>query len=175
MRFVFAFVRAFIWTINHCCRVYIRLGSSYRVFLGRALTGLHLDLRALFSQQVGPYGDFFACASCLGWLGLSFELLTVLIGVILDSGAHIACFSGGRWRGSIWTCATYFLNKSGTRKVFFMRFVFGLVRAFVCTVNRSYRVNIGLGSSLACFSCGRWQLTGPHLDLRALFFQQVWP
>ena len=66
------------------------------MFLVRALTGLHLDLRALFSQQVAPEGDFFACASCLGWLGLSFEPLTVLIGLILASGAHIACFSCGR-------------------------------------------------------------------------------
>ena len=73
------------------------------MFLGRALTGLHLDLRAHFSQRVRPQGQFFACASCFCWLGLSFEHLTVLIGVILGSGAHIACFSGGRWLGLIWT------------------------------------------------------------------------
>ena len=60
------------------------------MFLGRALTGLHLDLRDLFSQQVGAQGKFFACVSCSGWLGLLFAPLTVLIGLILGSGAHIA-------------------------------------------------------------------------------------
>ena len=84
------------------------------MFLGRALTGLHLDLDAHFSQRVGPQGKFFACASCLGLLGLSFEHLTVLIGVILGSGAHIACFSGGRWRDLIWTLLrAYFHNQYG--------------------------------------------------------------
>ena len=52
MRVVFGLVRAFVCTINRSFRVNIGLGSSHRVFLGRALTGLHLDLRALFSQQV---------------------------------------------------------------------------------------------------------------------------
>ena len=98
MRVVFGLVRAFVWTTNRSYRVDISLGSSHRVFLVRALTGLHLDLSALFSQQVGPQGDFFACTSCLGWLGLSFEPLTAVIGVILGSWAHIACFSCGRCR-----------------------------------------------------------------------------
>ena len=83
------------------------------MFLVRALTGLHLDLRVLFSQQVGPQGDFFTCTSCLGWLGLSFELQTVL----------------------------------------------------------SYLVDISLGSSHRVFL--RRALMGLHLDLRALFSQQV--
>ena len=82
------------------------------MFLGRALTGLHLDLRDLFSQLVGAQERFFACVSCVG-----------------------------------------------------------LVRAFVCTINRSYRVNIGLGSSHRVFLVRA--LTGPHLDLRVLFSQQV--
>ena len=54
MRVVFGLVRAFVCTINRSYRVNIELGSSHRVFLVRALTGLHLDLRALFFQQVGP-------------------------------------------------------------------------------------------------------------------------
>ena len=66
------------------------------MFLGRALTGLHLDLRDLFSQLVGAQEQFFASVSCSGWLGLLFAPLTVLIGLILGSGAHIACFSCGR-------------------------------------------------------------------------------
>ena len=66
------------------------------MFLVRALTGLHVDLRDLFSQQVGAQGKFFACASCFGWLGLSFEHLTVLIGVIMGSGAPIASVSDER-------------------------------------------------------------------------------
>jgi hypothetical protein len=52
-----------------------------------------------------------------------------------------------------------FSTSRGTRKVFRMRFVFGLVRAFVCTINRSYRVNIGLGSSHRVFLVRA--LTGP--------------
>jgi hypothetical protein len=79
---VFRLVRAFVCTINRSYRVNIGLGGAHRVFLVRALTGLHLDLRDLFSQQVGAQGKFFACASCLGWLGLSFEPSTIVVGFI---------------------------------------------------------------------------------------------
>ena len=65
--------------------------------------GPDLDPYAPFPQQVGPQDVFFACASCLGWLGLSFEPLTAIIGVKLVSGAHIACFLSGFAVGPIWT------------------------------------------------------------------------
>ena len=149
MRVVFGLVRAFVWTTNRSYRVDISLGSSHRVFLGRALTGLHLDLRALFSQQVGAQGKYFACAPCLVWLGLLFAPLTVLIGLILGSGAHIACFSCGRWRGSIWTCAPYFFNKLDHKAIFRMRVVFAFVRAFIWTTSRCYRDKLGPGADIS--------------------------
>ena len=63
--------------------------------------GPDLDHYAPFPQQVGPQDEFFACTSCLGWLGLSFEPLTAIIGVKLVSGAHIACFLSGSVVGPI--------------------------------------------------------------------------
>ena len=57
--------------------------------------GPDLDLKVPFSQQVGPQGPFFTCASCLCWLGLSFEPLTAIIGIELVPGAHIEFFFFG--------------------------------------------------------------------------------
>jgi hypothetical protein len=50
---VFRLVRAFVCTINRSYRVNIGLGSAHRVFLVRALTGLHLDLRDHFLNKSG--------------------------------------------------------------------------------------------------------------------------
>jgi len=58
--------------------------------------GPGLDLKVPFPQQVGSQGPFFSFASCLGWLGLSFEPPTAFIGVKLVSGAHIAFFLSGQ-------------------------------------------------------------------------------
>ena len=78
------------------------------MFLVRALTGLHLDLRALFFRQIWSQGSVF-CICALS----------------------------------------------------------GLFRSLSAT-NRSYRVDISLGSSHRVFLV--WALTGLHLDLRALYF-----
>ena len=58
MRFVFGLVRAFVCTINRSYQVDIGLGSSHRVFLVRALTGLHLDLRDHFLNKSGHKVSF---------------------------------------------------------------------------------------------------------------------
>ena len=62
-------IRAFVCSTKRSYRGYIGLGSSHRVFLRRALTGLQLDLRALFLDKFGHKGQCFADASyrdCLG-------------------------------------------------------------------------------------------------------------
>ena len=69
------------------------------MFLVRALTGFHLYLHALFSQQVGAQGKFFACVSCLRSLGLSFEPLAAALTVVpiaalltlLNNAMHLVC------------------------------------------------------------------------------------
>ena len=84
------------------------------MFPQRVGGGPDLDRHAPFPQQVGPQGEYFACASCLGWLGLSFEPLTAIIGVKLVPGAHIVCFLSGLAAGPIWTGMPHFHNKSGS-------------------------------------------------------------
>jgi hypothetical protein len=89
------------------------------VFPQRVGGGPDLDRHAPFPRQVGPQGEFFACASYLGWLGLSFEPLTAIIGVKLVWGDHIACFLCGLEAGPVWTLKSHFHNKLDHKDHFF--------------------------------------------------------